>query len=218
MRFEELSISDIKRVSSLCDTLVICVGGLTQRADTLPVGTSWMILRRIRDGVERRLGGRALTMPLLPFYVEQGRTGFGGLDSAQQSAYITSLIRSINEHVALRHLVLCTDQIATEQALMQALIPFQTKSLRATSFVWWRDTPFPATDSKEPLGFTPEMFFKEAPDFWDEYLLLTEIAPRLAQKAQGGQGQPERVTSFLTIDDVLHKRILTLWETNKDNR
>ncbi|KYP80966.1 creatininase family protein [Ferroacidibacillus organovorans] len=218
MRFEELSMSDIKRVSSLCDTLVLCVGGLAQRNDNLPIGTSWMILRRIRDGIEQKLGGRALTMPLLPFYVDHGHSTFGALESAQQSAYITSLIRSVNEHVALRHLILCTDHIATEQAMMQAMIPFQSKSLQATSFVWWRDTSFLTSDPADHQEFTPELFLKEAPDFRDELSLLTEIAPRLAQKAQGGQERQESLATFLAIDNVLQKRILTLWGTNKDNR
>lgn len=138
MRFEEFSLSQIEENYRHLDTVLLTVGGLTWRPSHLPVGTTWYILRKLRDEVEMARGDRILTLPLQSIDTTFDDTAVVQLQKEAFSQIIHRYIHELTRHFQFRRLILLTDSLYKEQLVMQTLLTADSQ-LDMMSFIWWRD-------------------------------------------------------------------------------
>ncbi|MHB1630559.1 MAG: hypothetical protein ACYCVB_19665 [Bacilli bacterium] len=152
MRFEEMTVDDLRKAASFCDTVVFTFGGAAWRPAHLPLGTGWYILRRLRDSLETALGTRLLTLPVhaIDTIADEGaltRVDDGVVEQTAQHA-----LRELSAYLTVRHIVVITDSLYKEELLQKAFTPHQSEQRSLVSFVWWRDGLASSGDVYAPSG------------------------------------------------------------------
>lgn len=150
MRFEELSVSDLRAAGAHCDTLLIVCGGMSSRPAHLPVGTSAFILRKLRDALEAALGGRVLSLPLWGFDAAEAQGAYAVLPDAAWGPLVQGFVAQIERDLKLSRIVVLTDSAEKETLLKDAVL---ATGHRAVTFVWWRDGLAP--DATGGRAFVP---------------------------------------------------------------
>jgi creatinine amidohydrolase/Fe(II)-dependent formamide hydrolase-like protein len=138
MRFEELTTGDLRQASAACDTVVLGIGGLGWRPPHLPIGSTWYILRRLRDDVETAYAGRVLTCPVLPFSPATDPDGVIRLSEQALTDALTALLHGLLQFISPRHAIALTDNEEAERAFTAACARAGA-AMQAQVFVWWRD-------------------------------------------------------------------------------
>nr|NNM89867.1 hypothetical protein [Bacilli bacterium] len=136
MRIEEMTTSDLRETALYHDTVLLTAGGIRTHKSHLPLGTSWFILRKIRDQIEKSLGGRILTFPLWPIDVHGEEEAMMTISNEALRDLFTSTKRQIADRLPLRYALLLCDSEAKEQAFLDA---FSGSDILCDTFVWWRD-------------------------------------------------------------------------------
>ena len=209
MRLEELATDDLRQTAAYCDTLLFTCGGMAWRPAHLPVGTSWFILRKLRDSLETALGGRIVSLPVLGADVPDDDGALAVVSADALRALLLRIIEQLRQYLTLRHIVLVTDSLHKEAALLEALRGDRA-GIAPVSFVWWRDG-MAGGEEAAPAGFLPagEM----------ETSLLLAIAKRLvdmeqksvqrygASAAAGERGEEY----WRRLQDALRERVESAW-------
>jgi len=167
MRFEEMNRATIGQVAPYCDTVVFSCGSLRVTPAHLPFGSSWYVVRRLRDGLETALGGRILTMPTLMLADPVQEDVVFCVDATGLAGSFLSALTALSTMIQVRHIVLIADREDAPRALNSAVKAWtkgrdgtqeeltdpkshvshlQEGTSGATSkdpsvieFVWWRD-------------------------------------------------------------------------------
>ena len=150
MRFEELSVSDLRLAAAHCDTLLVACGGMAARPPHLPVGSSAFILRKLRDGLDAALGGRVLSLPLWGFDAPGAERAYAVLPDGAWAGFVQGYIRQIEQDLKFSRIVVLTDSLDKEALLREAL---KTSGHRLKTLVWWRDGL--TQDAKGGAPFVP---------------------------------------------------------------
>lgn len=138
MRYEEMTTDDLKQIAPYCDTVLLTVGGSSSRPAHLPVGTTWFLLRRLRDSLERALGGRILTLPVLHIDCQDDEDTLYQIPTASLGEMVGTAVRHLQRIVPIRHAILVTDSVFKETAMVHALTGNRDLT-SITPYVWWRD-------------------------------------------------------------------------------
>lgn len=149
LRVEEMNAQELRETTAYHDTILFTFCGLTQRPSHLPIGSSWFIIRKIRDTLEQRLGGRVLTIPVQGVDLAGDDNAFFSLPQEQFCALLQESIRAFLRYLPINYVVLLSDSLHKEQAFFEA---FSNTSMKTTSFVWWRDGLDLETDAYVPSG------------------------------------------------------------------
>ncbi len=136
MRFEELTVSDLRLAAAHCDTLLAVCGGMAARPPHLPVGAGAFILRKLRDGLDAALGGRVVSLPLWGFDAPGEERAYAVLQNAAWTDFVQGYVRQIEQDLKLARIVVLTDSLAKEALVREAL---QGSGHRLKTLVWWRD-------------------------------------------------------------------------------
>ncbi|PWI57063.1 creatininase family protein [Sulfoacidibacillus thermotolerans] len=139
MRFEELNIGKIEAVRGKIDTILMTFGGLTWRPAHLPIGTTWYILRKLRDEVETAFGERILTLPVQSIDTTFDDSAIAKLPQESYGSFVTHYVQELMRHFEVRQIILLTDSLYKEQLILQTLSQETVQKLRILPFVWWRD-------------------------------------------------------------------------------
>ncbi|MCY0901195.1 MAG: hypothetical protein OWU32_03295 [Firmicutes bacterium] len=164
MRFEEMNKATIGQVAPYCDTVVLSCGSLRVTPAHLPFGSSWYVVRRLRDGLESALGGRILTMPTLMLADPAREDGVFCVDAPGLAEAFCSALTALSTLIRVRHVVLIADREDAPRALQTAVkdwargrtgikdvqtgLPdtvhdrmsaFTPNDPSVIEFVWWRD-------------------------------------------------------------------------------
>ncbi len=140
MRIEELTADDIRQLGAFCDTALITFGGASWRPPHLPIGTSWFILRRLRDILESSLGGRMITLPVHGINIEGEVDTLFQIPKSSAISMISHQLQDLVERMSIRYLVFLTDSLEAEDAFKIAFEQIPAKvQLNSLSFIWWRD-------------------------------------------------------------------------------
>ncbi len=140
MRIEELTADDIRQLGAFCDTALMTFGGSSWRPPHLPIGTSWYILRKLRDVLEGSLGGRMVTMPVLGLNIEGETDALFQIPKSSAISLFSHHIQELIDKMAVRYLVYLTDSLEAEDAFKIACDQISASNpLNFLTFVWWRD-------------------------------------------------------------------------------
>lgn len=151
LRLEEMNTDDLIRLSPHCDTAIMAIGGLAWQPSHLPTGASWYIVRRLRDSLERSLGGRVLTLPVLPFTSAEDQNALFALAAPCIKDALSLSISRLRRVVSLKHIVLLTGDTESETILQTVLADQDDDAPTLLPYVWWRDGLGPET-SYHPAG------------------------------------------------------------------
>lgn len=134
-----MNVEDLSRVAPICDTVVISVGALSWQPAHLPTGASWYMVRRLRDSLERALGGRVLTLPVLNWGSTEDLDALWTLSKTAQVEALGTLFSRLERHLSIRYIVLLMSEPGIETALQEVLRMTDRERLTVLSYVWWRD-------------------------------------------------------------------------------
>lgn len=209
VRFEEMSEKDLLQVAPYCDTVVLTIGGMQARPAHLPFGTSWYIVRRLRDALEMALGGRILTLPATMLGIQGESEGFFTLPEHSVTELLTGLVATLKKWITIRHIVLISDSIGSESALLEGVKQLTENGNEDTpavvSFIWWRD------------GVGQEIQYKQSGEL--ETSLLLAVAGRLVDLEESSASTfdatfatRERGDSMIKrLEGELRKKVTNIW-------
>lgn len=208
MRFEELTTDDIRQLEPFCDTAILTMGGSDWRPPHLPLGTSWFVLRRLRDMLESSLGGRVLTMPVMNIDVQGEESAIFTVPLTAAVEMMRRGLQGLVERIPIRHLVFLTDNLEAERAFQTAIKEvYPQSSLSTLSFIWWRDgMENQENQSVQPAGEV-------------ETSLMLALAKRLVDLEQksavqyGASRASEQLGNeyFLQLEHALMAKVQALW-------
>ncbi len=199
MRFEEFTISDMETKQHELDTVLLTFGGLTWRPTHLPVGTTWYILRRLRDEVEITMGDRILTLPVQSIDTTFDDSALVQLPQEAFTQMASRYVRELLRHFHFRHVIILTDSLYKERLLTHALHTDVDSRLRILPFVWWRDGVRQSDSETGELNSTPTTRDFHPSGEWETALMMAlaehlvvhdtaSLTRYLAQNASAKQG------------------------------
>ncbi len=140
MRLEEMTTDDIRQLATFCDTALITLGGASWRPAHLPIGTSWFILRRLRDLLEGTLGGRMITLPVLGINIQGGQNDIFQIPKTAAIDLISHSVSELMTKIPMRYCVFLTDSLEAEEVFHFALERLSANDhIVPLTFIWWRD-------------------------------------------------------------------------------
>ena len=211
MRLEEMTTDDIRQLATFCDTAVMTLGGASWRPTHLPIGTSWFILRRLRDLLEGALGGRMITLPVLGINIQGGENDIFQIPKTAASNLISHSINELVTKIPIRYCVFLTDSLAAEEVFHFALEQLSANDhIVPLTFVWWRDGfKVDQEDQAQPVERSGEI----------ETSLLLSIAKRLVDLEQKSavrhaalQASEQTGNAYWTaLETSLLERVQSMW-------
>lgn len=211
MRLEEMNTDDLVRVAPHCDTAVLAVGSLSWRPSHLPTGASWYTIRRLRDSLERALGGRVLTLPVLHVANSAQPEALFALSSQALQETFANLLLRLQERLTVRCIVLITDDPALEDILQQVLREGSTPAPSLVSFIWWRDGLGSETRYRASGEAETSLLLSLAGRLVDVSKPSAEVCEAERASANWGQAIIER------LEASLRNRLEGAWRAMEDN-
>ncbi len=203
LRVEEMNAQELRETKSYHDTVLFTFCGMTQRPSHLPMGSSWFIVRKIRDTLEQRLGGRVLTIPVQGVDLVNDENAFFSIPHEQFCALLQESMNVFSRYLPITYAVLLSDSLHKEQAFFDA---FSNTALKTASFVWWHDGLDLAPDTYIPSGEH------------DTSLMLTiakglvDVDQKSADRLKANRATAQAGEKYLQqISDRLQMVVETLW-------
>lgn len=204
LRVEEMSAQELRESTAFHDTILFTFCGMTQRPSHLPIGSSWFIVRKVRDTLEKRLGGRVLTVPVQGVDLADDADTFFSITHEQFSFLLQQSITAFTRYLPIKYAVLLSDSVHKEQAFFDA---FSDASMKTASFVWWRDGLDLTFDTYIPSGEQ------------DTSLMLTiakglvDVDQKSADHLNANRATAQAGEKYLQqVSDRLQMAVETLWE------